>query len=73
MQTNTILCGDSAKVLATFPDECIDLTVASPPYDNLRQYFLDDIVVWRYNISDEEKREVIEELIKRGIKPISSP
>jgi len=30
--------GDCAKVLATFPDACIDLTVTSPPYDNLRTY-----------------------------------
>lgn len=29
--------GDSALVLATFPDGCIDLTVTSPPYDNLRK------------------------------------
>ena len=33
-----ILLGDSAKVLKDFNDECIDLTVTSPPYDNLRTY-----------------------------------
>ncbi len=33
-----ILCGDNLKVMATFPDECIDLVVTSPPYDNLRDY-----------------------------------
>lgn len=38
MITNTVLIGDSAVVLATFPDACIDLTVTSPPYDNLRTY-----------------------------------
>ena len=38
MQTNVIHTGDSAEVLKSFPDGCIDLTVTSPPYDNLRTY-----------------------------------
>jgi len=33
-----IIKGDSAEVLSNFPDLCIDLTVTSPPYDNLRMY-----------------------------------
>jgi site-specific DNA-methyltransferase (adenine-specific) len=33
-----ILCGECAAVMATFPAESIDLTVTSPPYDNLRRY-----------------------------------
>ena len=33
-----IYCGDSAVMLAALPDGCIDLTVTSPPYDNLRVY-----------------------------------
>lgn len=35
---NQIICGNNVDVLATFPDDCIDLTVTSPPYDNLRTY-----------------------------------
>lgn len=31
-------CGDCLDVMKTFDDECIDLTVTSPPYDNLRIY-----------------------------------
>jgi len=38
MKTNTIITGDSAEVLKSFPDGCIDLSVQSPPYDNLRDY-----------------------------------
>ena len=38
MNRNEIICGDNAQVLASFPDGCIDLTVTSPPYDNLRTY-----------------------------------
>ncbi len=30
---NKIICGDAAEVMATWPAECIDLTVTSPPYD----------------------------------------
>ena len=35
---DVITCGDCKTVLATYPDECIDLTVTSPPYDDLRDY-----------------------------------
>ena len=38
MITNQIICGNCVDVMKTFPDDCIDLTVTSPPYDNLRQY-----------------------------------
>lgn len=30
--------GNCLDVMRTFPNECIDLTVTSPPYDNLRTY-----------------------------------
>lgn len=30
--------GDCKEVMAGMPDGCIDLTVTSPPYDNLRKY-----------------------------------
>jgi len=35
---DTILQGDCREVLKQFPDNYIDLTVTSPPYDNLRKY-----------------------------------
>ena len=35
---NKVLQGDCLGVMKTFEDECIDLTVTSPPYDNLRTY-----------------------------------
>ena len=34
----TLFQGDSAEVLKTFDDECIDMVITSPPYDNLRNY-----------------------------------
>lgn len=36
--TNKVLHGDCLEVMKTFEDGCIDLTVTSPPYDNLRTY-----------------------------------
>lgn len=35
---NKLLQGDSSERLKCIPDESIDLTVTSPPYDDLRQY-----------------------------------
>ena len=38
IELDKIITGDSAVVLQSFPSDCIDLTVTSPPYDNLRIY-----------------------------------
>jgi len=38
METNVCYQGDCLEVMKTFEDNCIDLTVTSPPYDNLRDY-----------------------------------
>ena len=35
---NKIVCGDCLEVMRKLPDKCVDLTVTSPPYDNLRTY-----------------------------------
>ena len=35
---NQIICGDNVETMKAFPDDCIDLVVTSPPYDNLRTY-----------------------------------
>jgi len=35
---NKIICGDCLEVMKDIPDKSIDLTVTSPPYDNLRTY-----------------------------------
>lgn len=38
MLRNHIYCGDAIDLLKNLPNEYIDLTVTSPPYDNLRSY-----------------------------------
>jgi site-specific DNA-methyltransferase (adenine-specific) len=35
---NKIICGDHLDLISFMPDEIIDLTVTSPPYDDLRNY-----------------------------------
>ena len=35
---NTIILGNSEKVLSEIPENIIDMTITSPPYDNLRTY-----------------------------------
>ena len=38
VKPNHIYHGDCVDVMRTFPENVIDLTVTSPPYDNLRTY-----------------------------------
>lgn len=38
MEMNKVYQGDCAKLLEEVPENLIDLTVTSPPYDNLRRY-----------------------------------
>jgi len=37
-QTNTIYCGDCKEVLAKFPNECVDMIYADPPFFSNQQY-----------------------------------
>lgn len=36
MISNKLYCGDNLEILKTFPDNCIDLIVTSPNYNNFR-------------------------------------
>ena len=38
LELNQIICGDNVKIMQGFPDNIIDLTVTSPPYDNIQEY-----------------------------------
>ena len=35
---NNVFCGDCLEIMPTLADKSVDLTVTSPPYDNLRTY-----------------------------------
>lgn len=38
MELNKIYNTDCVVGMKRMPDECVDLTVTSPPYDNIRKY-----------------------------------
>jgi len=38
MNVNEIICGDSIDILSRYDDNIFDLTIFSPPYDELRDY-----------------------------------
>lgn len=38
LELNKVYCGDNLTLIKQIDDESIDLTVTSPPYDNLRDY-----------------------------------
>ncbi len=48
-EINNIYCADSVAALAELPDDYVDLTVTSPPYDNLRDYTAEfsGVLDWR--------------------------
>ena len=54
---NQVLCGDAKEILKTLPDESIDLTVTSPPYDNIREYN-------GYKFSHEDFLKIAKELFR---------
>lgn len=38
LEVNKVYCGDNLSLIKQLDNNCIDLTVTSPPYDNLRKY-----------------------------------
>jgi len=48
--------GDCLEVMKRFSEYCIDLTVTSPPYDNLRTY--NNTLVWNENIWQSVAKEL---------------
>lgn len=55
MNHNKVHLGDCREVMKSIPDSSIDLTVTSPPYDNLRSY---DGVLWSFDIFKEVAQEL---------------
>ena len=54
-----IKCGDCVELMKELPDNCIDLTVTSPPYDNLREY---NGFIWNF----EETAKELFRITKQG-------
>ena len=51
-----IINDDCIKLMKKMPDNCIDLTVTSPPYDDLRDY--ENELVWDYKTFRKVAREL---------------
>lgn len=58
MKYNRIIFGKCQDVLMNFPNDCIDLVVTSPPYDNLRDYNIKDC--W----NDESFHKLVKQLYR---------
>ena len=58
IELNKIYCGDALTVLKTFPDECVDTCVTSPPYWRLRDYGVEGQIGL-----EETPEEYIEKLV----------
>ena len=48
MKTNTIYIGKAEEILSKCPDNYIDLTITSPPYDSLRDY--ENKLEWNFDV-----------------------
>ena len=56
MKLDYIANGDCRILMKDLPDNCIDLTVTSPPYDNLREYNGES--TWNFEVFQEIAKEL---------------
>lgn len=69
LSLNKIYSGDSLEVLKTFPDECIDCVITSPPYYGLRDYSVDGQIGLEKTLDEYlEKMLAITAELKRVLK-----
>ena len=47
-KNSTLVCDDCILTMSEMPDNCVDLTVTSPPYDDLRTY--EDECDWNFEV-----------------------
>ena len=59
-------CGDCLELMKTMKDNCIDLTVTSPPYDNLRTY-KGNINQWNFDKFKEIAKELYRITAEGGV------
>ena len=62
--TNKIILGDSQAGLKLLPNDYVDLTVTSPPYDDLRSY---NHVIWNFDIFKNIVTELYRVTKKGGV------
>lgn len=57
--------GDCIEVMKTLPDQSVDLTVTSPPYDNLRTY--ENSLDWDFNIFKQVAEQLYRVTKENGV------
>ena len=67
---NDIILGNNVEILKTFPNECIDLTVTSPPFDGIRNYNnklkTDENFIGKYSFDFENLAKELLRVTKKG-------
>ena len=56
IKLNQVYCGDAIEVMKNFGANYVDLTVTSPPYDNLRTY--NNSSIWNWEVFAEIARQL---------------
>lgn len=67
LELNKIYCESNLETMARMPDNFVDLTVTSPPYDNLRTYKDDIDETWGENIWKHIIKELFRVTKKGGV------
>lgn len=62
---NCIVNADSSEYLKELPDNCIDLIVTSPPYDDLRDY--DGKTLWNFDVFQSIADQIVRILKPGGV------
>lgn len=62
---NKFFEGDNLKLLSSLPENCIDLIVTSPPYDDLRDY--EKKVIWNFKKFQEIAKELFRVMKEGGV------
>ena len=60
-------CVDCLELMKKLPDDVIDLTVTSPPYDNLRDYKNDVGKIWSFEVFKPRAKELFRITKKGGV------
>lgn len=63
-------CGDALEWLRSLPAGSVQTCVTSPPYYGLRSYLPGKVRI-RMDIQDQMRAELLEELARLGIAPIT--
>jgi len=63
-----LYCGDTEVVLRNFKDECVDLVITSPPYDDNRLYEAKDIEeIWNFDKFTKIAKELYRVMKEGGV------